>query len=83
MLPHAFEGRLRGQYNLSEPSAWKALDRDARLHAQAVSSIVNETALRAPQGGGVAGAQRFDPVSMAFDQVDSFEPYRSAGAKII
>jgi hypothetical protein len=43
MLPNAFEGRLRGKYNLTEPSAWKALDRDARLHAQALSSIAAST----------------------------------------
>ncbi|KAJ1622017.1 hypothetical protein T492DRAFT_885971, partial [Pavlovales sp. CCMP2436] len=71
MLPHAFEGRLRGKYNLSEPSAWKALDRDARLHAQALSSIAASTL---PQPGGVENAQRFDPVFMTFDQVDLFEP---------
>jgi hypothetical protein len=80
MLPHAFEGRLRGKYNLTEPSAWKALDRDARLHAQALSSIATSTL---PQPGGVENAQRFNPVSMTFDQVDPFEPYRGAGAKII
>jgi hypothetical protein len=81
MLPHTIQGRLRGQYNLAEPSAWKALDRDARLHAQALASIANASTL--PQGGGVENAQRFNPVSMTFDQLDPFEPYRSAGAKII
>jgi hypothetical protein len=80
MLPHAFEGRLRGKYNLAEPSAWKALDRDARLHAEALSSISSECV--APRAPGVAGAQgvegarRFNPASVTFEDLDSFELYR-------
>ena len=58
MMPTAFEGRLRGKYNLAEPSAWKALDRDARLLSQALASIVKELDSQTPKLGGVEGAQR-------------------------
>ncbi|KAJ1620103.1 hypothetical protein T492DRAFT_915447 [Pavlovales sp. CCMP2436] len=60
-LYHAFEGRMRGKYNLLEPSAWHALERDAKLHSEAVASIAGAAVAKGP--GGLEGAPRFDPFS--------------------
>ncbi|KAJ1622496.1 hypothetical protein T492DRAFT_913363 [Pavlovales sp. CCMP2436] len=78
MLPHVFEGRLRGKYNLSEPSAWKALERDAQLHAEALSSIASAVIETEKRPAGVENASRFDPESVTFEQHDAFDAYRAA-----
>ena len=81
MLAPAFEGRMRAQYNLTEPSAWRALERDARLQTEAVASIAGATV--APRLAGVEGARRFDPEAIRFDSNDVFDQYRTAEPKKI
>mmetsp|Transcript_43812 Transcript_43812/g.101296 ORF Transcript_43812/g.101296 Transcript_43812/m.101296 type:complete len:93 (+) Transcript_43812:44-322(+) len=77
MLQHVFEGRLRGKYNLTEPSAWKALERDAQLHAEALSSITSAVIETEKRPAGVENASRFDPESVTFEQRDAFDAYRA------
>ncbi|KAJ1633470.1 hypothetical protein T492DRAFT_866761 [Pavlovales sp. CCMP2436] len=53
--------RLRGKYNLTELSAWKALERNAQLHAEALSSITSAVIETEKRPAGVENASRFDP----------------------